>query len=129
MKYGCVIFEGQILQVIEGSYGQVQLFDGCLVVEIVVQWLLLLQFGIVFVLGLNYVDYVKEIVFNKVFEELLVFFKGLNMLNGYYGCMYWFVDVVYMYFECELGVVIGKICCNVCCEDVYGVVVGYCLDW
>lgn len=125
MKHGRIIFEGQQLSVTEGANGQVQLPDGRLVAETDVQWLLPMDFGTVFALGLNYADHAKEIAFNKAPEEPLVFLKGQNTLNVHRGYTRRPSDVTYMHYECELGVVIGKTCRNVSKEDAYSVISGY----
>lgn len=123
MKYVCICYQGQVYQVIVEDVNVVCLVDGILFVEDWVEWLLLV-IGSMFVFGLNYVDYVVELLF-KVFSELLVFIKLLGIYIGYCQVSWCLDNVDYMYYECELVVVIGKLVCNVCCEDVFGYLVGY----
>ncbi|KOF52348.1 MULTISPECIES: fumarylacetoacetate hydrolase family protein [unclassified Achromobacter] len=126
MKHGRIRYEGRVVEVTEGADGRVRLPDGRLLDEAEAQWLPPLEFGTVFVLGLNYADHAKEIAFNKAPEEPLVFLKGPNALQGHRGKTWRPADVDYMHFECELGVVIGKTCRNVPRQRAYDVVAGYC---
>lgn len=81
-------------------------------------------YGMLFVFGLNYVDYVSELEF-KLLEELLVFLKVLNIFIGDNQIFVCLNNIVYMYYEVELVVVIGKQVCNVSEVDVMDYVVGY----
>lgn len=114
MKMVCVIYNGVLYVVELVGDGVICLDMGWVVVEDVVVWLLFVVLCMIFVFGLNYVDYVKEFVFN-VLIELLIFLKGLNMFVGYWLFIVCLVDVMYMYYECELVVVIGCLVCCVSC--------------
>ena len=126
MKHARILHQGQIVSVTEAADGGVQLPGGSVIAENQVTWLPPMNFGTIFALGLNYADHAKEIQFNKVPEEPLVFLKGPNALVGHRGTSYRPPDVKYMHFECELGVVIGSRCRNVRREDAYRYVAGYC---
>lgn len=123
MKQVCIEWQGQVCDVLVNECDQVCLDDGMVLKEGEFCWLLFVN-GMLFVLGLNYVDYVSELEF-KLLIEFLVFIKVLNIFIGYQQQLVCLDNVEYMYYEVELVVVIGKIVCCVSEVEVMDYVVGY----
>jgi 5-oxopent-3-ene-1,2,5-tricarboxylate decarboxylase / 2-hydroxyhepta-2,4-diene-1,7-dioate isomerase len=78
----------------------------------------------IFALGLNYADHAKELAF-KPPTEPLAFLKGENALTGHDCKTLRPSDATHMHYECELVVIIGKICKHVPRERAHEVVAGY----
>lgn len=123
MKHARVAYGGAIHSAVEEN-GMLRLVDGRLVDEQSVVWLPPVIPGTIFALGLNYADHAKELAF-KAPEEPLAFLKGPNTLIGHRGQTRRPPDAVYMHYECELAVVIGKAARNVARADAYHYVAGY----
>ena len=82
------------------------------------------QPGTIFALGLNYADHAKELAF-KAPEEPLLFLKGPNTICGHRGRTRRPSGAVYMHYECELAVVIGRAARRVSRSRAYDHVAGY----
>lgn len=123
MKRARVAYQGSIHDAFEVN-GCVKLLDGRMVDENEVVWLPPVQPGTVFALGLNYADHAKELAF-KAPTEPLVFLKGPNTFIGHRAQTRRPTDAVYMHYECELAVVIGRQARKVKREDAYHYVMGY----
>jgi 5-oxopent-3-ene-1,2,5-tricarboxylate decarboxylase/2-hydroxyhepta-2,4-diene-1,7-dioate isomerase len=78
----------------------------------------------IFALGLNYADHASELAFTPP-KQPLVFLKGINTLIGHNATTRRPADAVYMHYECELVVVIGKTARQVPRKDALEVVAGY----
>lgn len=107
MRYGRIVYQDTITQVLDAGSGNVQLPDGTLLQEQNVQWLAPLSPGTIFAIGLNYMNHAKELSFAKT-EEPMVFFKGPNTVTGHRCTTRRPADVNFMHYECELAVIIGK---------------------
>ena len=103
---------------------QLKLDDGRIVDESEVIWLPPVTPRTVFALGLNYADHAKELSFNAPTEPL-VFLKGPNTFVGHMAQTLRPADAIYMHYECELAVVIGREARNVKREYAYDYVSGY----
>jgi len=125
MKHARVVYQNRVWTATPAAGGGVQLADGRVLAETEVQWLPPLEFGTIFVLGLNYADHAKEIAFNQAPPAPLVFLKGPNALTGHRCTTRRPADVTYMHYECELAVVIGQTCRHVSPARAYEVVRGY----
>jgi 5-oxopent-3-ene-1,2,5-tricarboxylate decarboxylase/2-hydroxyhepta-2,4-diene-1,7-dioate isomerase len=123
MKRARVVYEGVTHEATE-EFSGLKLADGRSLTEDQVQWLPPFVVGSIFALGLNYADHAKELAFNAP-DEPLAFLKGPNTLIGHRAQTPRPQDVIYMHYECELAVVIGKKCKNVSKEDAYDVIAGY----
>jgi len=123
MKHARVAYNGQIQDAVEQN-GRLKLNDGRIVEENEVVWLPPVEPRTVFTLGLNYADHAKELSFSAP-KEPLVFLKGPNTFIGHRAQTYRPRDVIYMHYECELTVVIGKTARNIKKEDAYDYVSGY----
>ncbi|MDO9292912.1 MAG: fumarylacetoacetate hydrolase family protein [Hydrogenophaga sp.] len=78
----------------------------------------------VLALGLNYADHAKELDF-KAPEEPLAFVKGESSLIGHRAFTVRPDNVMFMHYECELAVVIGKPVKRVKKADALQYVAGY----
>ena len=78
----------------------------------------------VIALGLNYADHAKELAF-KAPEEPLAFMKGEAALIGHNAFTKRPADVVYMHYECELAIVVGRTARHVKKADAYSYIAGY----
>jgi len=125
MKHARVVYQEYIWAATQAADGGIQLADGRVLAETEVRWLPPMEFGTIFVLGLNYTDHAREIAFKQAAPAPLVFLKGPNALTGHRGTTRRPADVTYMHYECELAVVIGQTCRNVSRARAYEVVGGY----
>src|SRR3984885_10167037 len=116
MKHARVAYAGAIHEMNEGDP---RLLSGNPVV-----WLPPIQAGTIFALGLNYADHAKELAF-KAPDEPLVFLKGPQSLCGHLGQTRRPRGVMYMHYECELAVVIGKTTLKATRKNAYDSVAGY----
>jgi len=116
MKHARIAYAGAIHLVTEGDP---RLLSGDPVV-----WLPPIEPGTIFALGLNYADHAKELSF-KAPDEPLVFLKGPQSLCGHLGQTRRPHGVMYMHYECELAVVIGKIARKIARANAYDYVAGY----
>jgi 5-oxopent-3-ene-1,2,5-tricarboxylate decarboxylase / 2-hydroxyhepta-2,4-diene-1,7-dioate isomerase len=127
MKHAIVRFEGEIHNAVE-SDDQLLLADGRRVAQDAVVWLPPLQpvpqARTILALGLNYADHAKELEF-KAPDEPLVFVKGEASLIGHRASTHRPAGVVFMHYECELAVVIGKTAKHVKSADAYDFIAGY----
>jgi 5-oxopent-3-ene-1,2,5-tricarboxylate decarboxylase/2-hydroxyhepta-2,4-diene-1,7-dioate isomerase len=123
MKRARVAYLGAIHGAVEFE-GKVKLDDGRMADETEVVWLPPVQPRTVFALGLNYADHAKELAF-KAPTEPLVFLKGPNTFVGHRAQTLRPRDATYMHYECELAVVIGRMCSQVKRDNAYDYVAGY----
>lgn len=127
MKHARVLHDGVTHNATERD-GQLLLADGSVVAPEAVVWLPPLaptaRPRTILALGLNYADHARELEF-KAPEEPLVFIKGEGTLTGHRQKTHRPKDVVFMHYECELTVVIGKTARRVKREDAYDFVAGY----
>jgi 5-oxopent-3-ene-1,2,5-tricarboxylate decarboxylase/2-hydroxyhepta-2,4-diene-1,7-dioate isomerase len=123
MKHARVAYAGAIHRVTD-QHGRVKFADGREVSEDAVVWLPPIQAGTIFALGLNYADHAKELAF-KAPDEPLVFLKGPQSLCGHLGQTRRPRGVMYMHYECELAVVIGKTTLKATRKNAYDSVAGY----
>lgn len=124
MKRGRIFHNGAIAEVTQAPDGRVRLADGRLLAEQDCHWLVPVEAGTIFALGLNYADHAAELAF-KAPEVPLVFLKGPGTLIGHRARTRRPQDATYMHYECELAVVIGQRCRNVARADALGMVAGY----
>jgi len=78
----------------------------------------------VLALGLNYADHAKELDF-KAPEEPLAFVKGESSLIGHRAFTVRPDGVMFMHYECELAVVIGRVAKHVKKADALPYIAGY----
>ncbi len=121
---GRVAYAGAIHEAYPEAGNRVRLADGRVRAENEVVWLAPFEPGTIFALGLNYAEHAKELQFSKQ-EEPLVFLKGPGSVIGHRGFTRRPADVVFMHYECELAVVIGRAAQNVKREDAMQYVAGY----
>jgi 5-oxopent-3-ene-1,2,5-tricarboxylate decarboxylase/2-hydroxyhepta-2,4-diene-1,7-dioate isomerase len=125
MKRGRIVWQGVVHEITQDNNGRIALLDGGgLLDESEVIWLPPVEPGVIFALGLNYADHAKELAF-KAPEVPLVFLKGPNTIIGHRANTRRPAGTVYMHYECELVVVIGKSGYKVAKEDAYDMVAGY----
>ncbi len=126
-KHARVAWAGAVHDAVEHD-GQLLLADGRLVAQDLVVWLPPLQptarARTILALGLNYADHAKELEFNPP-EEPLVFIKGESTLIGHQAFTTRPAGVLFMHYECELVVVIGKTARKVRRTDAYDFIAGY----
>lgn len=107
---------------------RVRLADGREVAETDVVWLPPLapleRPRTILALGLNYADHAKELAF-KAPDEPLVFTKSESALIGHRGHTRRPAGVIFMHYECELTVVIGRRARRVKREHALDYVAGY----
>lgn len=127
MKHARISIQGQIHNAVEQD-GQLLLGDGRLAGFADVAWLPPLQplpqARTILALGLNYADHARELEF-KAPEEPLVFVKGESALIGHRAHTIRPAGVLFMHYECELAVVIGRAAKHVKRDDAYDFVGGY----
>ncbi len=127
MKTSRVAYGGAVHSAVPHERG-LRLADGRVLAEDAVVWLPPFDVGAVIALGLNYADHVKELskelsVTSK--DEPLVFFKGPGALLGHRGFTRRPAGVVFMHYECELAVVIGRTAQRIKRADAMQHVAGY----
>jgi 5-oxopent-3-ene-1,2,5-tricarboxylate decarboxylase / 2-hydroxyhepta-2,4-diene-1,7-dioate isomerase len=105
---------------------RLRLADGRIVTAEEVVWLPPFDVGTVIALGLNYADHAKELAL-KPQEEPLVFLKGPGTLLGHRGATRRPAGVIFMHYECELAVIIGKPAIKVGRARALEHVAGYCI--
>jgi len=105
---------------------RLRLADGRIVTAEEVVWLPPFDVGTVIALGLNYADHAKELAL-KPQEEPLVFLKGPGTLLGHRGATRRPGGVIFMHYECELAVIIGKPAIKVARARALEHVAGYCI--
>src|ERR1700676_5045756 len=105
---------------------RLRLADGRIVAAEEVVWLPPFDVGTVIALGLNYADHAKELAL-KPQEEPLVFLKGPGTLLGHRGATRRPAGVIFMHYECELAVIIGKPAIKVARARALEHVAGYCI--
>jgi 5-oxopent-3-ene-1,2,5-tricarboxylate decarboxylase / 2-hydroxyhepta-2,4-diene-1,7-dioate isomerase len=115
--------EADIHAVLVNDDHSVQLADGRRFAEDAVEWLPP-AVGTVFALGLNYADHAAELAF-KAPTEPLVFLKSPATLTGHRQVSVRPDNLLYMHYECELVVIIGKTAKNVKREQAMDYVAGY----
>jgi 5-oxopent-3-ene-1,2,5-tricarboxylate decarboxylase/2-hydroxyhepta-2,4-diene-1,7-dioate isomerase len=123
MKRARVSYGGAIHSAVPHEAG-LRLADGRVVGEGDVVWLPPFEARTIFALALNYADHAKELAF-KAPEEPLVFLKGRNSLMGHRGVTRRPADAVFMHYECELAVVIGRTAKNLSVRQAMECVEGY----
>ena len=123
MKKARVAFGGSIHEAIDWE-GGLKLDDGRIVKVNEVTWLPPILPRTVFALGLNYADHAAELAFDAP-KEPLVFLKSPNTFIGHNSETRRPADVMFMHYECELAVIIGKTARNVKKESAYNYVKGY----
>lgn len=108
MKRARIAWSGAIHEATPAARaGFVRLADGRVVAEEAVVWLPPFEVGNIIALGLNYADHAKELSF-KAQDEPLVFLKGPGSLIGHRGQTRRPAGAIFMHYECELAVVIGR---------------------
>jgi 5-oxopent-3-ene-1,2,5-tricarboxylate decarboxylase/2-hydroxyhepta-2,4-diene-1,7-dioate isomerase len=105
---------------------RLRLADGRNVAADEVVWLPPFDVGTVIALGLNYADHAKELALRQQ-EEPLVFLKGPGTLLGHRGATRRPADVMFMHYECELAVIIGRAARQVPRSRALEHVAGYCI--
>jgi 5-oxopent-3-ene-1,2,5-tricarboxylate decarboxylase/2-hydroxyhepta-2,4-diene-1,7-dioate isomerase len=105
---------------------RLRLADGRIVTAEDVVWLPPFDVGTVIALGLNYADHAKELAL-KHQEEPLVFLKGPGTLLGHRGATRRPAGVIFMHYECELAVIIGRPASKVPRSRALQHVAGYCI--
>jgi 5-oxopent-3-ene-1,2,5-tricarboxylate decarboxylase/2-hydroxyhepta-2,4-diene-1,7-dioate isomerase len=131
MKHARIAWAGAVHDAIEAD-GQLELltpaFKGRRVTFDEVVWLPPLapvdRPRTVLALGLNYADHAKELDF-KAPDEPLAFVKGESSLIGHRALTVRPDGVMFMHYECELAVVIGKPAKRVKKADALQYVAGY----
>jgi len=105
---------------------RLRLADGRIVTAEDAVWLPPFDVGTVIALGLNYADHAKELAL-KHQEEPLVFLKGPGTLLGHRGATRRPAGVIFMHYECELAVIIGRPASKVPRSRALQHVAGYCI--
>jgi 5-oxopent-3-ene-1,2,5-tricarboxylate decarboxylase / 2-hydroxyhepta-2,4-diene-1,7-dioate isomerase len=105
---------------------RLRLADGRIVTAEDVVWLPPFDVGTVIALGLNYADHAKELAL-KHQEEPLVFLKGPGTLLGHRAATRRPAGVMFMHYECELAVIIGRPASKVPRSRALQHVAGYCI--
>jgi len=109
-----------------GPVGALRLADGRVIAEDQAIWLPPFEVGTIIALGLNYADHAKEMAF-KAQEEPLVFLKGPGALLGHRGYTRRPAEAMFMHYECELAVIIGRSAQRVSRSRAMQHVAGYCI--
>ena len=135
MKHARVAYGGAFHQAIMLADGMLKLEDGRVLSEDQVVWLPPLQPQTIFALALNYADHAKELAEKSSKEtgsflkapvvEPVIFLKGPNTLIGHQGFTKRAEGAVFMHYECELGVVIGRSGKRISCANAMDYVAGY----
>ena len=126
-RHARVAFGGAIHEALEHLRG-VQLADGRVLAEEQVVWLPPFEAGTIIALGINYADHARELakeLTTTARDEPLAFLKAPNTLIGHRGVTRRPAGVMFMHYECELAVVIGKTAKKVRRADALGFVAGY----
>jgi 5-oxopent-3-ene-1,2,5-tricarboxylate decarboxylase/2-hydroxyhepta-2,4-diene-1,7-dioate isomerase len=105
---------------------RLRLADGRIVTAEDVVWLPPFDVGTVIALGLNYADHAKELALKQQGEPL-VFLKGPGTLLGHRGATRRPADVMFMHYECELAVIIGRPAAQIPRSRALEHVAGYCI--
>jgi 5-oxopent-3-ene-1,2,5-tricarboxylate decarboxylase/2-hydroxyhepta-2,4-diene-1,7-dioate isomerase len=127
VKTARVAYGGALHDAVPHAQG-LQLEDGRVLAEDAVVWLPPFEVGTVIALGLNYADHVKELAKELTVttkDEPLVFLKGPGAVIGHRGFTRRPKDAVFMHYECELAVVIGRTARRVKAADAMAHVAGY----
>jgi 5-oxopent-3-ene-1,2,5-tricarboxylate decarboxylase/2-hydroxyhepta-2,4-diene-1,7-dioate isomerase len=124
VKRARVAYSGRVQEATPAGADSIRLADGRVVAETDVVWLPPFEVGTVIALGLNYADHARELAFKPQVEPL-VFLKGPGALIGHRGATRRPADAIFMHYECELAVVIGKPARRVARADAMAHVVGY----
>ncbi len=106
MKHARIAYAGANHHAISENAG-LRLDDGRLVTEDSVIFLPPVLPSIILALGLNYIDHAKELNFQPPTDPL-AFPKAPTSLVGHRGQTRRPAGVVFMHYECELAIVIGK---------------------
>ncbi len=125
MKRARVAYGGALHDAAATADDCLRLADGRIVGEADVVWLPPFEPRTIVALGLNYADHAKELAFQPLQSEPLVFLKGPNTLIGHRGATRRPADAAFMHYECELAVVIGVPARNVRRADALRHVAGY----
>lgn len=123
MRTARVKYQGQIYQVEVEADLSVLLPTGQHLHEHELTWLAP-STGTLYALGLNYIDHARELEFSPP-QEPLIFVKANNTLIGHNQHTWRPDDVLYMHYECELVVVIGKVAKYVRREEAMSYIAGY----
>ena len=117
MKHARVGYGGAIHAATQ-TEGGVRLADGRVLAEADVLWLPPLEVRTVFALALNFADHATELAAKSPAEpgvflkapigEPIVFLKAAHTLIGHRGLTRRPADGVFMHYECELAVIIGR---------------------
>ncbi len=127
MKRARVAYGGAIHHACKHPAG-LQLADGRVLSEDAVVWLPPFEVGTIIALGLNYADHVKELSKELTVtsqDEPLAFLKSSSSLIGHRAQTRRPENVVFMHYECELAVVVGRTAKNVKREEAMQYVKGY----
>lgn len=131
MKRARVAYNGAVHAATEHATAHangLRLADGRVLTEDAVVWLPPFQAGTIIALGLNYADHVKELskeLTVSAQDEPLAFLKSPGSLIGHRAQTKRPAEAVFMHYECELAVVIGRVAKNVKRADAMAVVAGY----
>lgn len=123
MKRARVAYAGAIHEAVPDGE-MLRLTDGRRVAEHEVVWLAPFEPRTVFAIALNYADHARELSFNSQ-QEPLIFLKGVNSVAGHRAQTARPSEVVFMHYECELAVTIGRPARRVVREQALGYVGGY----
>jgi 5-oxopent-3-ene-1,2,5-tricarboxylate decarboxylase / 2-hydroxyhepta-2,4-diene-1,7-dioate isomerase len=126
-RHARVAFAGAV-HAATGHAEGVRLADGRVLREDQVVWLPPFEVGTIIALGINYADHAKELAKEltaSATDEPLAFLKAPNTLIGHRGITRRPRDAVFMHYECELAVVIGKRAHKVARADAMQYVAGY----
>ena len=127
MKRARVAYDGvlhALVAPIDAPAGMLRLPGGRSVAAHQVVWLPPVEPRTAFALAINYADHAQELSFKKP-DAPLVFLKGRNTFIGHRGQSRRTADAMFMHYECELAVVIGKQARNVAEAQAYDCVAGY----
>ena len=108
------------------EHERLRLADGRNVAATDVVWLPPFDVGTVIALGLNYADHSRELALQRQ-DEPLVFLKGPGTLLGHHGVTRRPEGVIFMHYECELAVIIGRPAARVARSQALEHVAGYCI--
>jgi 5-oxopent-3-ene-1,2,5-tricarboxylate decarboxylase/2-hydroxyhepta-2,4-diene-1,7-dioate isomerase len=123
MKHARVAYAGSVHHAVSEE-GQLRFDDGRLIPESSVVWLPPVVPAVILALGLNYATHAQELSFTAPTHPL-AFLKPRTSLVGHLGQTRRPAGVVYMHYECELAVVIGKTARHIPRQHAYEFVSGY----